>query len=307
MTPVSRERTTSRRRTACRGRRLVLSAPRGSRSRRQDPATEAVGARQIVVIGNFDGVHRGHQAVLVDRRGGAPRRARSASALPDVLRRISAVALGRVPPPLLTTLPRKLELVASAAPSITPMVRRFDAAFAAQSPRAFAEDVLVASISAPARLVVGQNFRFGKRRAGDFDELTRLGRELGFATRSHGLSSASRRDGPLSSTRVSATPSRPRPRSTTRPRCSDGRIRSPARVDRGGPPRAGSIGFPTGELSARRRRRLPGNGVWLRCWSHLRRQRGRRARARRRASRTSASDPTVKDDRPSCLGPERRG
>jgi riboflavin kinase / FMN adenylyltransferase len=61
----------------------------------------------------------------------------------------------------------------------------FDRAFAAQTPREFAERVL-----APlgTRVVlVGKNFRFGANRAGDFDELSRLGKELGFETRSHSL------------------------------------------------------------------------------------------------------------------------
>lgn len=61
----------------------------------------------------------------------------------------------------------------------------FDRAFAAQTPREFAERVIV---PLGTRVVmVGKNFRFGANRAGDFDELSRLGNELGFETRSHAL------------------------------------------------------------------------------------------------------------------------
>ena len=102
-------------------------------------------------------------------------------------------------PPLLTTLDRKLELVRRVDASITPCVQRFDTAFASQSPLEFVLGTLVGRLRAEV-VVVGHNFRFGKDRAGDFAELTRLGAEHGFETRSHEL--VGDEQGPWSSSRV---------------------------------------------------------------------------------------------------------
>jgi riboflavin kinase/FMN adenylyltransferase len=152
---------------------------------------------KIVAIGNFDGVHRGHQAVLVDAARDAEARGLDAALL--TFSPHPAVALGRSAPPLLTTLPRKLELFARTAPTVTPIVERFDERFAAQSPEEFAREVLRERLGARV-VVVGKNFRFGSDRAGDFETLTRLGEALGFSTRSHALLGDER--GPWSSTRV---------------------------------------------------------------------------------------------------------
>lgn len=137
----------------------------------------------LVVIGNFDGLHRGHRAVLDE----AARIAGERGLRPIVLTfdPHPAEVLGRKAPPLLTPLARKIALCERAAPGLSVSVAHFDRAFAAQSPRAFAERVLG---DLDARVVmVGQNFRFGAQRAGDFAELGRLGEELGFETRTHAL------------------------------------------------------------------------------------------------------------------------
>lgn len=158
---------------------------------------DAKAPRQVVAIGNFDGVHRGHQAVLASIADDA----RARGILP-VLLTFSPhprAVLGRPVPPLLTTLDRKLELIRRVDPAITLVVRRFDLAFASQSPLEFVHLTLVRDLHAEV-VVVGHNFRFGKERAGDFDELTRLGGELGFETRSHVLVGDER--GAWSSSRV---------------------------------------------------------------------------------------------------------
>jgi riboflavin kinase / FMN adenylyltransferase len=139
---------------------------------------------RIVAIGNFDGVHRGHQAVLLDTARDAERRGLKPAVL--TFSPHPSVVLGRVKPPVLTTLARKLELFAEIAPAIEPVVERFDLAFAAQSPAEFAEQVLASRLSARV-VVVGHNFRFGKARQGDFEALVHLGERLGFETRTHPL------------------------------------------------------------------------------------------------------------------------
>jgi riboflavin kinase/FMN adenylyltransferase len=137
-----------------------------------------------VAIGNFDGVHLGHQAVLAD----AARDAHERGLEPLVLTfdPHPAAVLGRAAPPLLTSLARKIELVQRLQPTMRVAIERFDRAFAAQSPEAFAEDVLAAKLDAKLA-IVGKNFRFGQGRAGDFEVLRALGERLGFETRSHSL------------------------------------------------------------------------------------------------------------------------
>jgi riboflavin kinase/FMN adenylyltransferase len=153
--------------------------------------------RRIVAIGNFDGVHRGHQAVLAAAVEEAGRRGLSPAVLtfhPHPLE-----VLGRPAPPKLTALGRKLELIRRVSPAIEPLVERFDRAFAALTPEAFAERVLAERLGAEV-VIVGRNFRFGHDRAGDYDALVRLGERFGFATCSHPI--VGDEGGAWSSTRV---------------------------------------------------------------------------------------------------------
>ena len=152
---------------------------------------------RIVAIGNFDGVHLGHQAVLADASRDAEARDLVATALTFTPH--PAEALGRAAPPMLTTLARKIELFRRVAPTVEPVVERFDRAFAEQTPAGFAERVLAQKLHARV-VVVGHNFRFGHARAGDFALLSKLGEALGFETRSQTLLGDAR--GPFSSTRI---------------------------------------------------------------------------------------------------------
>jgi riboflavin kinase / FMN adenylyltransferase len=131
----------------------------------------------LIVIGNFDGVHRGHQAVL--KGVGELARARGLAPKLFTFEPHPAVTLGRPAPPLLTTLERKTELVARHCPGIEVVVREFTRDFSEQSPEAFVRDVLVDELGARA-VMVGSNFRFGKGRAGDVDSLRRFGEQLDF-------------------------------------------------------------------------------------------------------------------------------
>jgi len=132
-------------------------------------------------------VHRGHAEVLRDAK--------------DAVLTFDphpAVALGRVAPSVLTALPRKIELLERAGVSEV-VVQRFDDAFAAWSPERFVTDLLVRQMSATV-VVVGRNFRFGNKRAGDLATLERLGKEHGFVVRPFDL--CGDEIGPFSSTRV---------------------------------------------------------------------------------------------------------
>jgi riboflavin kinase / FMN adenylyltransferase len=152
----------------------------------------------LLVIGNFDGVHRGHRAVL---EGSATEAAELGLSLKVLtFDPHPAEALGRKAPARLTSQPRKRELIRAIAPSVEIVEQRFDQAFASQSAADFAAR-LKADWFAD-RVVVGGNFRFGKGREGDFDRLLELGKTLGFSARSECLRGDE--GGPWSSTRVRA-------------------------------------------------------------------------------------------------------
>lgn len=151
---------------------------------------------RLVAIGNFDGVHRGHRAVLSE----AADLARTRGLEPIVLTFAPhpAEVLGRKAPALLTPIERKRRLCEQTMPGGRMVVVPFDRAFAAQSPHEFAERVL---LPLRARVVmVGKNFRFGANRSGDFEELARLGDKFGFETRLHALVGDD--SGPWSSSRI---------------------------------------------------------------------------------------------------------
>jgi riboflavin kinase/FMN adenylyltransferase len=154
-----------------------------------------------IAIGNFDGVHRGHQVVL----RALAEDARRVGIAPRVLTfepHPRAVLGGGGPalvPSILTTPARKRELLHRVDPAIELLVQRFDVAFASQSPEAFASDVLAGALGAKV-VVVGANFRFGKDRAGGLDDLRRLGEAVGFEARTHALEGDEGR--PWSSSRI---------------------------------------------------------------------------------------------------------
>lgn len=131
-----------------------------------------------VAIGNFDGVHLGHRALL-DR---AVRRAEALDACPAVLTfspHPSRVLAPARAPRLITTEDDKVALLGRAGIEAV-LTQRFDRAFAGLSPEAFATEVLAEGLAAR-HVVVGYDFRFGARRAGDVDTLRDLGDRLGFA------------------------------------------------------------------------------------------------------------------------------
>lgn len=151
----------------------------------------------LVVIGNFDGVHLGHQSLLGEVGREAKERGLRARML--TFEPHPAVTLGRGAPPRLTTLSRKLELVDRACRGIDVVVRAFTKEFASQSPEAFVRDVLLNELQVR-MVLVGQNFRFGKGRAGGIDELKAFGAEHGFEARAETL--VSDEAGAWSSSRV---------------------------------------------------------------------------------------------------------
>ena len=145
--------------------------------------SQPVPGQTALAIGNFDGVHRGHGALVarlceVARAAGLP---------PTVLtfephpREFFAPASA---PARLTTLREKIELLGEAGVEQI-MVCRFDAAFAALGADDFIDRVLVRGLRAR-HVIVGDDFRFGKGRTGDFALLQEAGAGHGFAVEAMG-------------------------------------------------------------------------------------------------------------------------
>jgi len=153
----------------------------------------------LVVIGNFDGVHLGHRAVL--EASHAEAKAQGLELVVLTFDPHPSVVLGRGALPALTTLERKLELLGQVCPGLTVVVEPFTRDLSQRSPEAFAEDVLAKALGARV-VVVGNNFRFGLNRAGDLAALERLGSELGFEARAEQLHGDA--EGPYSSSRIRA-------------------------------------------------------------------------------------------------------
>jgi riboflavin kinase/FMN adenylyltransferase len=136
---------------------------------------EARGA--ALAIGNFDGVHRGHQALLKAAREEARRLGRRSGAILFEPHPREFFQPGK-PHFRLTPLPRKLELLQQFGLDLA-VVLSFDASLAGLSAEDFIARVLVQGL-AVSHVVVGYDFRFGKGRAGDPDRLRQAGKAAGF-------------------------------------------------------------------------------------------------------------------------------
>lgn len=150
----------------------------------------------VVVIGNFDGVHLGHQAVLRQARALAD--ARGLRCVVLTFDPHPSEVLGRGAPPLLTTLARRIELLRTHGATDV-AVEPFTIELSSWSPERFAKELLADRLGSRV-VVVGNNFRFGNKRAGDFDTLTSLGSSCGFEALAAEI--AGDAEGPFSSTRV---------------------------------------------------------------------------------------------------------
>jgi riboflavin kinase/FMN adenylyltransferase len=154
------------------GRKLVVTrglAPRGRDAAELGPTA--------LTIGNFDGVHNGHQAMLVRLTAVARARGLAATVLTFEPHPREFFA-PQSAPTRLTNLREKLELLAAHGVDRV-HVQRFSAAFASLSPEAFVERAVAGALGAR-WVLVGDDFRFGAKRAGDFAFLADAARRHGF-------------------------------------------------------------------------------------------------------------------------------
>ena len=217
-------------------------------------AAPLAAGRTAVTIGVFDGVHRGHQAVLA----GASERARRLGGLTEValtfdVHPLSVVAPERAPK-LLTVLSRRVELLAGLGVEevgVLPFAQVRDV-----PPERFVREVLVEGLAV--RLVtVGTDFRYGRDRAGNVETLRRAGERFEFEVEAVRLLEED--GGPISSSMI-------------RRLVTDGKTEEAARLlgrehevpgtVAGGDGRGASIGFPTANLTVDPESAVPGRGVY---------------------------------------------
>jgi riboflavin kinase/FMN adenylyltransferase len=135
-----------------------------------------------LTIGNFDGVHRGHQALLARVRDAAARLELSTAVMTfEPHPREYFAQLSGDPgkaPARIANLRDKLQSLSDAGMDRV-IVEHFNAGFAALSPRDFVEKVLVQGLHVK-WLIVGEDFRYGAKRAGDLAMLIEAGKHYGF-------------------------------------------------------------------------------------------------------------------------------
>jgi riboflavin kinase/FMN adenylyltransferase len=210
--------------------------------------------RSVVTIGVFDGVHRGHQAII----GHTVKRARDLGLQSVVLTfdpHPAEVVRPGSHPAVLTEPMRKAELIEQLGIDALCVVP-FTPAFSHLRPEAFVHDVLVEALHAAA-VVVGDNFRFGHRAAGDVALLETLGRSFGFTVEDAPLISE---DGLVfSSTYIRSCVDAGDVRAAA---AALGRPHRLAGVVVRGDQRGREIGFPTANLMCHRYAAVPADGVY---------------------------------------------
>jgi riboflavin kinase/FMN adenylyltransferase len=133
----------------------------------------------VLTIGNFDGVHFGHRRILRRVKEIAAERGWKPSVLTFDPHPTRVVAPGRTPPLLMSPERRAALMRQEGIEQV--LILPFTPELAALTPGEFVERLLVNALGARA-VLVGDNFRFGHRQAGNVGVLAELGREFGFST-----------------------------------------------------------------------------------------------------------------------------
>jgi riboflavin kinase/FMN adenylyltransferase len=211
--------------------------------------------RSVATIGVFDGVHRGHQQII----GHTVRRARElrfSSVVVTFDPHPSEVVRPGSHPAVLTESARKAELIEGLGVDVL-CVLPFTLEFSRLSPETFVHDVLVEHLHASA-VVVGENFRFGHKAAGDVGLLEHLGRTFGFTVEGAPLVSSAPAS-VVSSTYirscVDAGDVAEAARALGRPHRLEGIV---VRGDE----RGRELGFPTANLATAAHAAVPADGVY---------------------------------------------
>ena len=121
-----------------------------------------------VTLGNFDGVHVGHQKIFARLRGEAARMGGEAVVITFEPHPLKVLYPDRCPP-LLTPFRQKMQLI-EACGIETVLCIEFTKAFSQMSPLAFVTDILIEKVSAK-KIIVGYNYHFGKNKGGNVETL----------------------------------------------------------------------------------------------------------------------------------------
>jgi len=209
--------------------------------------------RPVLTIGNFDGLHVGHRAIM--RTVVARARDLGGEAVVYTFEpHPRKVLRPDRPPQLLTTLDQKIELLQEMGIDIA-IFEPFDREFAAMEPSTFVSEYIHRRIR-PMEVFVGYDFRFGRDREGSMRLLTEMGPRLGFSVTIVPEVTIDGRD--VNSTRIRELLSEGDVRETQRllgrPFCTRGIIVEGQRRGR-------TLGFPTANISPQNEV-LPGAGVY---------------------------------------------
>jgi riboflavin kinase/FMN adenylyltransferase len=210
--------------------------------------------RSAVTIGVFDGVHRGHQAII----GHLVKRAKDLGVRSVVLTfdpHPAEVVRPGSHPAILTEPRRKAELIEELGVDVLCVVP-FTQDFSRLPAEEFVHDALVESLHA-ALVVVGENFRFGHKAAGDVPLLERLGRTFGFAVEGAPLVSAD--DTVFSSTYIRSCIDAGDVKAAA---AALGRLHRLEGIVVRGDQRGREIGFPTANLAVHRYAAIPADGIY---------------------------------------------
>ncbi|WP_269531941.1 bifunctional riboflavin kinase/FAD synthetase [Chitinimonas sp. BJYL2] len=207
-----------------------------------------------LTIGNFDGLHLGHRAMLerlirTARERGLPAAVLTFEPHPRELFTPDAA------PARLSSLREKLELLRDAGVDRV-YLAHFNRAFASLDTDAFARDVLAAQVGAR-HVLVGDDFRFGKARAGDTTKLAELGQQHGFSTDvMHEVALGEQRVSSTSvRTALAAGDMAAASRLLGRPYSISGRVKHGRKLGR-------EIGFPTANIQVKHNR-PPVTGIFV--------------------------------------------
>ena len=150
----------------------------------------------VVSIGVFDGVHRGHRSIL--KRAVDAAHERGALSVVVTFDPHPAKVVGRPVPLTLSDLHRRTQLLADVGVDRV-VVLPFTREISEWAPEEFVQRLLIDRLHV-VHIVVGENFRFGHKQAGDVELLARMGAEYGFTVDAVGLLTGEGGSVPVSST-----------------------------------------------------------------------------------------------------------
>ena len=213
--------------------------------------------RSVVTIGAYDGVHRGHQAVIAQVKAAAQQLGCS-SVVITFDRHPASVVRPESAPKLLTDIDQKLDLLEKTGVDAT-MIVGFDASQSTEEPASFVKRVLVEAFNTKV-IVVGEDFHFGAKRAGNVAMLRELGKQFDFEVTPIQL--VQRPDGvtePVSSTSIRRALAGGQVEVATR---LLGRAYEVRGAVVNGDKRGRTIGFPTANVEVPNAMCLPADGVY---------------------------------------------